>query len=317
MEKILVVGGAGFIGGALCESLMGKGYDVFVIDNLAAGRLPPRGARFIHGDVTRWEAFSPLLKWEFPVIYHLAASFANRKSVLFPFVDAETNIMGTMNVIRFMKRMRGSFLVYAGSSSSYGAMNSGPLKETDPINPVTPYALSKYVGERYVQMICEPGAYLILRLFNVFGPGDAPGVYRNAIPNMVGDAARKGAIRVTDREATRDFTYIDDVAAVLTDVAGRVRGGPRNDGGLGGQVVNVCAGVERKMFDIALTIQKMVGADIEIAKPEAWDRIARRRGAPGKIRELFPFSVHFGESFQRRLEYTIDSVRRSLRDGAI
>ena len=315
MKKILVTGGAGFIGGALCKSLVEKEYDVFVIDNLAAGRLPPPGVHYIHGDITRWDSFLPLIEHEFLVIYHLAASFANRKSVLFPFLDAETNIMGTMNVIRLMNSSSSHFLVYTGSSSSYGVMASRPFSETHPIRPLTPYALSKYVGEQYIEMTCKKRAYLLLRLFNVFGPGDIPGIYRNAIPNMVRDAKQKGVIQVSGRDATRDFTYIDDVVAVLSDVAGQIHEQSTGASALGGQILNICTGVERHLLDIAIAVQKCTGADIEIVKPKAWDQIKKRCGSPEKMHNLFPYSANFRDAFQCRLEHTIESVRRFLKNG--
>src|SRR5215472_9490450 len=185
--RVLITGGAGFIGSNLVRGWLSRGAEVTVFDNLAStcslallDTVRP-DVRFVHGDVRAPEDFGrlPAGPWDF--VYHLAASFANELSMEFPTVDVRTNAEGTLNVVSFAKRAGCGFIVYTGSSSSYGDAPV-PMCEDGPMRPHTPYALSKHAGELHVRASSLPSA--VFRLFNVYGPGEAPGHYRNAVPNM-------------------------------------------------------------------------------------------------------------------------------------
>lgn len=146
--KVLVTGGAGFIGSALVKKLLEYGHEVTVLDNLVAMLPLPKGADNIVGGVEniKW--------WEYAgrhdAVYHLAASFANQRSVDRPAEDAHWNIVGTVNAATYAKQW-GARLIYTGSSSTYGEADFDyggqliPFNESYAVHPHTPYALSKYV----------------------------------------------------------------------------------------------------------------------------------------------------------------------------
>jgi nucleoside-diphosphate-sugar epimerase len=188
-----------------------------------------------------------------------------------------TNIEGTLHVLDFARRAGCGLFVYTGSSSSYGDAPT-PFHEDGPLRPSTPYAMSKQVGEMYVQ--ASGLSHAVLRLFNVYGPGDPPGRYRNAIPNMIRALDRPdGCLRVYGREATRDFTYVDDVVRALWEA-------PR----AAGQVVNVGTGTETPILKLAhrlLEHFRLSEACLSLEPPRPWDRVVRRCAHVGRLRALY------------------------------
>ena len=281
--RILVTGGAGFVGSNLVRALVARGDQIVVFDNLATTwslRLIEDVAdciEFVHGDVRLPEDLERVGAGPFDCVYHLAASFANELSMEYPTIDMRTNIEGTLNVLALARRVGCGLFAYTGSSSSYGDVPV-PFEEDGPVRPFTPYATSKHVGESYVRSSGLP--YAIFRLFNVYGPGDPPGRYRNAVPNMMraldnGD----GRIRIFGRAATRDFTYVDDVVRVLLDA-------PRATG----HVVNVGSGREVPIMDLArqiLVLFNLPESRISLEPPRGWDRVVRRCASVQRLGMLF------------------------------
>ena len=281
--RVIVTGGAGFIGSNLVRALVAHGHRVVVIDNLASTwslRLLEDVAdriEFVHGDVRLAEDLERIAPGPFERVYHLAASFANELSMEYPTIDMRTNIEGTLNVLTMARRVGCELFVYSGSSSSYGDV-AVPFEEDGPTRPYTPYAISKQVGETYVRASGLP--YAIFRLFNVYGPGDPPGRYRNAIPNMMraldnGD----GTIRIFGRGATRDFTYVDDVVRVLCEA-------PR----AAGQTVNVGSGHESSIVDVARQILHrfdLPESRMRFEEARPWDRVVQRCASVERLRALY------------------------------
>ena len=281
--RILVTGGAGFIGSNLVRALVERGDQVVVVDNLAAScstrELDDVADRieFVHGDIRLTEDLERIGGGPFDRVYHLAASFANELSMEYPTIDMRSNIEGTLNTLSMARRLGCGLFVYAGSSSSYGDVPV-PFREDGPTRPYTPYAISKQVGETYVRASGIP--FATFRLFNVYGPGDPPGRYRNAVPNMMRALDQdEGGIRIFGREATRDFTFIDDVVRILLDAQKAT-----------GELVNVGTGSETPIVDLATQILHL------FAKPESrlyfeearsWDRVVRRCACVDRLRELF------------------------------
>lgn len=232
---------------------------------------------FHHADVRVREDLDRLPSGPYDAIYHLAASLANERSIEHPEVDAATNVIGTLNVLDFARRTGCGLFVYTGSSSSYGAADP-PFKETQPLHPETPYAATKLAAEVQVQTSGIP--FAIFRLFNVYGPGDLPGTHRNVIPKMLAALHTSDrVIRVLGHDSTRDFTFVDDVLAVLLD-AGRARG----------TVVNVGSGVETSISDLARMLLDMLGLPetrMRIESRRPWDRVVRRCADVSRLRERF------------------------------
>jgi nucleoside-diphosphate-sugar epimerase len=281
--RVVVTGGAGFIGSNLVRALVRQGHRVLVVDNLASTwslRLIEDVAaeiEFVHGDIRLPEDLARVAGGPFDRVYHLAASFANELSVEYPEIDTHSNVEGTRNVLAMARRVGCGLFVYAGSSSSYGDVPV-PFREEGPTRPFTPYAVSKHEGERLVLASGLP--FAVFRLFNVYGPGDPPGRYRNAVPNMMRALDEEGGqLRIFGREATRDFTYVDDVVHVLLEA-------PRASG----HVVNVGTGVETRIVDLAALILELLRLPRDrmvFEEPRHWDRVVRRCASVDRLRELF------------------------------
>jgi UDP-glucose 4-epimerase len=281
--RVIVTGGAGFIGSNLVRALVARGDQVVVVDTLATTwslRLIEDVAErieFLHGDIRLAEDLERVGPGPVDRVYHLAASFANELSMEYPTIDMRSNIEGTLNVLAMARRVGCGLFVYTGSSSSYGDV-AVPFDEDGATRPYTPYAISKHVGEVYVRSSGLP--YAIFRLFNVYGPGDPPGRYRNAVPNMMRALdGVEGRIRIFGRSATRDFTYVDDVVRVLLDA-------PR----AAGEVVNVGTGRETPVIELARQILHLFDlpeSRMRFEEPRTWDRVLRRCASVERLRSLF------------------------------
>jgi nucleoside-diphosphate-sugar epimerase len=194
----------------------------------------------------------------------------------FPNIDMHSNIEGTMNVVAMAQRTGCGLFIYTGSSSSYGDVPV-PFDEDGPTRPYTPYAMSKRVGETFVRSSGLPHA--IFRLFNVYGPGDPPGRFRNAVPNMMRTLDGEGQIRIFGRGTTRDFTFVDDVVRVLLDA-------PMAEG----HVVNVGTGQETQIVELARQILQLFDlpeSRMSFAEQRTWDRVVRRCASVERLRTLF------------------------------
>jgi UDP-glucose 4-epimerase len=282
--RILITGGAGFVGSNLARALVAAGHEVVVADNLSMdgslarldGVLDRVG--FFHCDIRIADDLAQLPAGPYDRVFHLAASFANARSIDHPALDLRTNAEGTLAVLGFARRVGCGLFVYAGSSSSYGD-GPVPFREGGLVAPSTPYALTKLLGECYVAHGGLPHA--TFRLFNVYGPGDPPGHYRNAIPNMMKALDRPGgSIDVFGAEATRDFTFVDDVVAVLI-------GAHRAEG----QLVNVGTGSETSILALAQQIVALYDGgqgNINVGSPRPWDTVVRRVADTTLLRSLMP-----------------------------
>lgn len=278
---VLVTGGAGFLGSRLAIALASEGHRVVVADNLSAtgGWQLLGGARVerAHADIRFADDLARLPRGAWDRVYHLAASFANARSVAHPELDRATNVLGTENVIAHARERGCGLFVYVGSSSSYGDV-APPFREDGPMQPGTPYARTKLEGEELSRGAGLPCA--VLRLFNVYGPGDLPGAWRNAIPNMIsGLHGPEGRITLFGAGASRDFTFVDDVVRALSE-ADRACG----------HVVNVATGVETPLELVAETILRLADASrdrIVVDQRRSWDRVVRRVADVSRMRELF------------------------------
>lgn len=281
--RVLITGGAGFIGSNLARALVSAGHEVVIADNLSmhhsTALLGDALARlaFFHCDIRMAEDLDALPRGPYDRIYHLAASFANARSIAQPLLDARTNAEGTQRTIEFARRAGCGLFVYAASSSSYGAAPL-PLREDGPLLPSTPYAMTKRLGEAYVEASGLP--FVSLRLFNVYGPGDPPGLYRNAIPTMMQALDTRGVVDVLGDDATRDFSYVDDVVEVMVEAERAT-----------GKILNVGTGRETRVGALARQIVALFGQGEEklrVGAPRAWDTVVRRVADVTALRRLFP-----------------------------
>ena len=229
-RRILVTGGAGFIGSHLVEALLAKGAAVHVIDDLSMGRrenVPP-AVRFYEGDILDTRLVEQALEGVDGVC-HLAARVAIRDSVAHFFEDAQTNLMGTLHLLHHCRKRPLKKFVFASSMAVYGdCLQPTPVSETSPQDPISPYGLSKLAAEKYVGLIarqCDLPS-VRLRYFNVFGPRQAFTPYVGVITIFI-QALQQGRPPTIfgDGDQQRDFVYVGDIVratllALESDVDG-------------------------------------------------------------------------------------------------
>lgn len=215
--KVIVTGGAGFIGSNLVKALICKGAQVTVIDNLISGykdNLKPfLDINFVEGDV-RDAALLDRIMSGVQVIYHLAASVGNKRSIDNPLLDADINVMGTLQVLEAARRHKVKKIIVSSSAGIFGELKELPIKETHPIDPRTPYASSKLYAEKVALAYSEiHGMEVVcLRYFNVYGPNQRFDAYGNVIPIFVFKMLNGEILSIYgDGEQTRDFVNVKDV----------------------------------------------------------------------------------------------------------
>jgi UDP-glucose 4-epimerase len=218
MPKILVTGGAGFIGSHVVDQFIGKGFEVVVLDDLSTGRasnLNP-AARFYQMDI-RDPKIRDIFAAEKPdYISHHAAQMDVRRSVAQPLFDADVNILGSINLIECAKEFGVRRFVYISTGGAvYGEPERVPCEETDPINPICQYGASKHTVEHYLFMyhVNYGLNYTVLRYPNVFGPRQDPHGEAGVVAIFTGKMmAGEPVIINGDGNQTRDFVYVSDCA---------------------------------------------------------------------------------------------------------
>jgi UDP-glucuronate 4-epimerase len=223
--RVLVTGGAGFIGSHLCEALLSKGYAVTVLDNFDSYYSPDvkrrnmasfrEKVRLVEGDIRSEEALDKALK-DVDVVAHLAARAGVRASLEHPALYVENNVGGTQKLLEAMVERGRMRLVFASSSSVYGSRKSGPFQEDDKVlEPVSPYAATKLSGE-YLCLAAHKtwGMHVnSMRLFTVFGPRQRPEMAIHFFSRLALEG--KPIPRFGSGESVRDYTYVTDIVAGL------------------------------------------------------------------------------------------------------
>jgi len=245
----LVTGGAGFIGSHLVRRLVAEAAVVRVVDNLSTGQLARledvrNSIEFIKGDLSDERISNEVVKGV-DCVFHQAAIPSVQRSVRDPVATNRANVTGTLNLLESCRRSAVRRLVYAASSSAYGDTEVLPKSETMPANPLSPYALQKFVGERYCKVYYDLYGLetVSLRYFNVFGPSQDPrSLYSAVIPKFIGALLAMEPINVYgDGEQSRDFTYVDNVVEANL-LAMRVGDAPGNVFNIGcGERINLNA----------------------------------------------------------------------------
>jgi nucleoside-diphosphate-sugar epimerase len=252
MSKVVVTGGAGFIGSHLSHALLEAGHEVHVIDNLFGGRKEdvPEGAVFHEADILDTKKMVELFE-ETDTVFHEAARPRIPYSIDYPLESHEANVNGTLSILLAAKEAKVRRVIYAGSSSSYGDQETLPLVETMTPRPMNPYGLQKLIGEQYARVFAEVYELetVTLRYFSVYGPGMRPdGGYALAMPKFLALRKKGESLPITgDGTQTRDFTHIKDVVranllAMESKKVGR------------GETINIAAGRNVSMNDLATLI---------------------------------------------------------------
>ena len=234
--KVLVTGGAGFIGSHLVDRLVQEGDEVIIVDNLVTGkrRNINKAARFYKLDIQSWR-LERVFRNERPnIVMHLAAQMDVRKSVEDPMFDAQVNVLGTLNVLQQAVKHGVRKVVFSSSGGAiYGEQDVFPAPESHPTRPMSPYGLSKLCGEQYLSYFQRAsGLQMVsLRYANVYGPRQDPegeaGVVAIFIQKMLHN--EQAVINGNGRQ-TRDFVYVDDVVEANLAMMGQETQGTYNVG---------------------------------------------------------------------------------------
>ena len=292
-KNVLITGGAGCVGSNLAKALVeARAAAVVILDDLSAAakwNIPAApSVVFIQGSILDEEALKRAFAFRPQFVFHLAAHFANQNSVDNPETDQLVNGLGTLKVLEYASLAGVAKFVFASSGCSvYGSQAPLPLKEDFvSLHLDTPYQITKLLGELYCNFFYNhyklPVA--IARYFNVYGPGEIPGAYRNVIPNFIWWAMHRRPLPITGTgEETRDFTFVDDIVAG-TLLLGAV---PEAVGG----AFNLASETETKVKDIAAMVNEITGNDkgVAMVPRRDWDKITRRRASIEKARKVLGY----------------------------
>jgi UDP-N-acetylglucosamine/UDP-N-acetyl-alpha-D-glucosaminouronate 4-epimerase len=260
-SRVLVTGGAGFIGSHIVDRLRDEGAEVGVLDNFSTGDIlnlggGRRGPITVHdNDVRDYEAVRKVVR-DYRVVVHEAALVSVARSVEDPLLVNQVNVDGTLNLLRASVESGVERFVYASSSSAYGDTEALPKRESMGTVPSSPYGASKLAAENYCRVFARVYGLktVSLRYFNVYGPRQKGGFYSGVIPTFI-RMAREGVPPVVygDGLQTRDFTFVQDVvdANVLAVASPRIKGG---------EVYNVAGGRTTTINELALAVARLVGA---------------------------------------------------------
>jgi nucleoside-diphosphate-sugar epimerase len=292
-KKILITGGAGCIGSTLSRKLSElKAEKVIILDDLSSSyewNIPiADNIQFVKGDILDEEKLKWVFKEKPDYVFHLAAHFANQNSVDNPEKDLMVNGMGILRVLQYANLINVKRFVFSSSGCGvYGLDSKMPFKENDiSISLHTPYQLTKLLGELYTNYFHNLYKLPIVnaRFFNVFGPGEVPGKYRNVIPNFFYWAINGLPLPITgDGCETRDWTYVDDI------VDGLLQMGLRDEAV--GEAINLGSGKEHKVIEMAEKVNELTGNQngIEYTETRNWDVKKRLLSSIDKAEKLLDY----------------------------
>lgn len=284
-QNWLVTGGAGFIGSHIVKQLLAQGQQVTVVDDFSSGTLNnlPAGApnlQILKGTILDL-AFLKNAAQKMDFILHHAALVSVPLSIEHPNETYTINVQGTANVLEAAKTAGVKRVVFASTCAVYGAGSGQPLAENAPLNPTTPYALSKAQGEE----LCRSYRQLygldsvILRYFNVYGPGQTPGgPYSAVIAKFLDCALKHQPFPIeSDGQQTRDFIFVQDVARANLWAALQAQTG---------EVYNVGSGVSQSLLSLAKLIEQVCGYPIKTHFfPQRAGDIRRSQADVSKLRQ--------------------------------
>lgn len=311
--KILVTGGAGFIGSNISEELIKKGYDVVVLDNFATGKKSnlrsfEKNIEIIEGDIRSYMQVEKAVKGV-EIILHQAALPSVPRSIQDPITSNEVNTSGTLNILNAAKENNVKRVVFASSSSVYGDNPILPKEENMLANPLSPYAVSKLAAEKYCNVFTRIYGLetIALRYFNVFGPKQDPNSqYSAVIPKFIKSILNdERPVIYGDGEQSRDFTYIANVIegnmlAAFTPCES-------------GIVMNCACHGQITLNQLVNSINKILGKNIEpiYMEPRAGD-IKHSFASIDKIKEILGFEpvVNFEEGLKNTIDWFLDFLKK-------
>ena len=310
--RVLVTGATGFIGSHLVRRLVDEGVDVHAVSSVVSSVYPVRLAPLrdritLHGgNLIDRSAMDSIVADARPThVFHLGAYTHVGKSWQRVDECIQTNVQGTVNLLQALDGTGYERFVYLGTSEIYGDIDV-PFREDAVVNPISPYSVSKYAGERFCRMFQQGRGWpvVMIRPFNAYGPAQTPD---RVIPEIIVRALRGDELKMTKGHQTREFNYVEDL------VDGIVRAGTVE--GIDGELFNLGCGEEISMRDLATMILELLGEPVEAkfgALPERPTEIPRMFCDNTRARELLGWKPQ--HTLREGLEKTIVWYREELAD---
>jgi len=324
--RVLVVGGAGFVGSNLVEHLLAADpIEVLIIDNLLSAErvnVPEHpSVRFIEGSIAD-DAILAKIPSQMDYVFHLACYHGNQSSIADPLADHENNTITSLKLFKRLDTCKGlRKVVYAAAGCAVAKKTRDEPAATSEDAPIelfhdSPYSISKLVGEMYGNYFFRRSGlpFVKARFQNVYGPCEILGagrwrgtphtVWRNVTPTFVFKSLHGEALPlINGGQDGRDFIYVGDLCRGLLRCAAL---------GESGEAYNLATGVETRIFDLAATINKLTGNPTppEVESPRDWDRSGRRYGEPTKSRQKLGFIAD--TNLEQGLSKTIDWTRANI-----
>lgn len=297
--RVLVTGGAGFIGSHVSRVLLQQGHQVTVVDNLCRGyrQLVHPEARFVQADLADQEAVEGALRGQDAVV-HMAGFIAVGESVERPVLFAENNVVNSLRLLEAMRRTGVSRMVFSSSACVYGVPQRLPIREEDPLGvQSSPYGASKIAVESYLGTYHQLYGFdcVILRYFNCYGPNELHDPETHAIPNFIRAALERRPIPLYWKgEQVRDFIYVEDLARAHTEVL-RLSGL---------HYFNIGSEVGSKAIDVVRAIFDIVGYEVPI------EDLGER---PGDVPATYASSRKISEALGWRPQVSLEEgLRRTV-----
>jgi len=307
--KVLVTGGAGFIGSNVVRALLARGDDVRVLDNFSTGNRANlaglgQDVELVEGELRSYERVHNAVRGV-ELVFHLGALGSVPRSVQDPLTSSAVNVEGTLNVLLAARDEGVRRVVFASSSSIYGNQPELPLQEAMAPDPISPYGVAKLAAERYCvsfTRVYHSFETVVLRYFNVFGPRQDPrSQYAAVVPLFITAVAAGRPVTIfDDGEQSRDFTYIDNVVAANLLAA--------DAEGASGRIFNVSAGTPTTVNALADALGRLLGKDVrrEYLPPRpgdlrnSWADVSAARAALG-----YAPSVSLEEGLRRTADFLL------------
>lgn len=263
--RVLVTGGAGFIGSHLVDHAVEAGHDVIVLDNFSTGRTRNlshsrvrSNFQLMRADIRRIPRSFVKRLGRVDRVAHFAAATSVQQSIRDPAFTTEVNVVGTLNVLEVARKLKAERVVFASSAAIYGIPRAFPIAEDASISPISPYGASKAASELYLRAFEENHGIeaVSLRYFNVYGPRQTPSKYAGVISTFAKRALNRQPLHIYgDGSQTRDFVYVSDV------IDATVAALEKN---LKSRAFNIASGTEITVLELAKTVQRLAGSGSEL-----------------------------------------------------
>ncbi len=303
--KVLVTGGAGFIGSHVTKLLLNDNHEVLVLDNLSKGKKEnvDKNAELIVADISDSKKCQNALKGVDAVI-HMAGLISVPESVKDPILYSKNNVLGTVSFLESMRKVGVKKMIFSSSACVYGTPEKLPLFEDAPIHPDNPYGATKAAVESYLQTYNAVYGFdcIILRYFNPYGPGEEHNPETHAIPNFINAALNKKPIPLYwNGEQIRDFIFIEDLARAHIDVLKLT----------GHQVFNIGTETGIKVKDVLYKIFRILGYEVLVENlgPRQGDVLANYASSK-KIESVIGWKSK--TSLEDGLKLTIDYYKKTF-----